>query len=185
MHLLLPYTFSHSNVFAHLCSISLTPYQIRPVPCATSLSSACDFSSKTAGAKPGWGMGTEGKPDYHTPTLPGEERHWAKGDRQPVGVGSVSAGVGGWECHTRRRLSWKLKGKMLLLWREGRGSHLGLRCCCLESWWVQALSQLLLGLQGALKPSFIFNMEGRAHTTSTAFDKVFILPSPGYQEWTV
>lgn len=95
-------------------------------------------------------------------TLPGEERHGAKGDRQPAGVGSASAGVGGRESHMWRLLEQEAEGEILLFVREGMGSHLGLRCCCLKSWWVHIISQLLLRLQGggASKPSFILSMGG-------------------------
>lgn len=95
-------------------------------------------------------------------TLPGEERHGAKNDRQPAGVGSASAGVGGRDSHMWRLPEQEAEGEILLFLREGMGSHLGLRCCCLTSWWGHILSQLLLRLQGggALKPSFILGMGG-------------------------
>lgn len=34
-----------------------------------------------------------------------------------------------------RLLSRKMDGETLLYQREGMGSCLGLRCCCLPSWW--------------------------------------------------
>lgn len=80
-------------------------------------------------------MGTEGRPDDHTPTLPGEERYWPKGDRQPAGVGSASAEVGSRECHMWRLPEQEAEGEILLFLREGMGTHLRLRCCCLKSWW--------------------------------------------------
>lgn len=67
-------------------------------------------------------------------TLPGEERHGAKDDRQPAGVGSASAGVGGRDSHMWRLPEQEAEGEILLFLREGMGSHLGLRCCCLTSW---------------------------------------------------
>lgn len=79
----------------------------------------------------------------------GAPEYRAKGDRQPAQVGSVSAGVGG-------------EGETLYLGEEGLGLHLELRCCCLESWWLQILSQRLLRLRegGALKPSFVLRIGG-------------------------
>lgn len=50
-------------------------------------------------------------------------------------TGGVSIGMGGQESPMWRLLSRKMDGETLLYQREGMGSCLGLRCCCLQSWW--------------------------------------------------